>query len=173
MVKKNRIPELIKAFQALGRYKLEIGIIGEDAHKPHSDDSPITILGIATVHEFGVQIEVSDKMRAFLHYQGLHLHPSTTHINIPERSYMRSGWDKHFDEIEQQLIMLIDGLLLGNVEPKVVFESIGRVVVTYLQEYLTDIGKPPNHPFTVARKKSSNPLVDTGRLKDAITWRVV
>lgn len=44
---------------------------------------------IAAVHEFGCTIPVTQKMRAYLHYQGIHLKASTQYINIPPRPFLR------------------------------------------------------------------------------------
>ena len=44
---------------------------------------------IAAVHEFGCTIKVTPKMRAYLHYNGLHLKASTQYINIPARPFIR------------------------------------------------------------------------------------
>lgn len=46
------------------------------------------------VHEFGAKIPVTDKMRAFLHYKGVHLKKSTTEIIMPERAWFRPTVDK-------------------------------------------------------------------------------
>ena len=43
---------------------------------------------IAAVHEFGCMIGVTPKMRAYMHYQGIHLRKSTTHIFIPPRPFL-------------------------------------------------------------------------------------
>lgn len=44
---------------------------------------------IAAVHEFGCMIRVTSKMRAYLHYQGIHLRASTQMIYIPPRAFLR------------------------------------------------------------------------------------
>ena len=46
-------------------------------------------VNIAAVHEFGCTIPVTPKMRAYLHYQGVHLKPSTQYIHIPARPFLR------------------------------------------------------------------------------------
>ena len=56
---------------------VEVGVFGSRAR-------------IARVHEFGKDIEVTPKMRAYLHSIGIHLNPKTTKIHIPERSFMRT-----------------------------------------------------------------------------------
>lgn len=43
---------------------------------------------IAAVHEFGCTIPVTPKMRAYMHYQGVHLKPTTQYINIPPRPFL-------------------------------------------------------------------------------------
>ena len=160
----NKIPELVQNLQELGQHHLEIGILSEG-------DTELTM--IASVHEFGVQIQVTPAMRAFLHHIGIHLKKETETINIPERSFVRSGWDAKLPDIEQKITMLLDAVLMGEIDAMTFYNSIGGQVVVYLQEYLTALSSPPNHPATVEQKGSSNPLVDTGRLKDASTWRVV
>lgn len=57
-------------------WKLYGGIIGDEAN-------------IAAVHEFGCTIHVTPKMRAYLHYQGIHLKASTQYIHIPARPFLR------------------------------------------------------------------------------------
>ena len=44
---------------------------------------------IAAVHEFGCTIGVTPKMRAYLHYNGVHLKASTKYIHIPARPFLR------------------------------------------------------------------------------------
>ena len=48
-------------------------------------------VNIAAVHEFGATITVTPKMRAYLHFNGLHLRKDTTHIYIPARPFLRSA----------------------------------------------------------------------------------
>jgi len=40
------------------------------------------------------------------------------------------------------------------------------------QRSIIDLRVPPNSPATVAAKKSSNPLVDTGKYVRSITYKV-
>ncbi len=48
------------------------------------------LVDIAWVHEFGCTIGVTEKMRAYLHSQGVNLKKSTRYIRIPERSFLRA-----------------------------------------------------------------------------------
>lgn len=160
----NNIPKLLKVLDELESNKIEIGIFG-------SDDS--TVLMIASVQEFGCKIDVTPKMRAYLHSQGLHLKASTTQINIPERSFIRSGFDEQKGRYEKQAAKLLDKVLHLELPVDTFFDTLGEYVAGQLQTYLTDISTPANHPFTVANKESTNPLIDSGRMRQAITHRVV
>lgn len=161
---KNNIPKLLKVLEDLDSNKIEVGIFG-------SDDS--TVLMIATVQEFGCKIDVTPKMRAYLHSQGLHLKASTTQINIPERSFIRSGFDEQKKKYEERAAKLLDKVLHFELPVQTFMETLGKYIAGQLQEYLTDVRMPPNHPFTAAQKESTNPLIDSGRMRQAIKHRVV
>ena len=164
MQDKNNIPKLIKVLRDLERMHVEVGIFGEN-------DSQILI--IAGVHEFGAKIQVTPKMRNFLHSIGIHLRKETEAINIPERSFIRAGFDENVSKIQQQAEILIDDVLSLKIGAKAFYEALGGAVVSMFQDYLTEISSPPLSSVTIERKGSSNPLIDTGRLRQAITYRVV
>ena len=63
--------------------------IGVKKGVKRKDNQDSEVVQIAAVHEFGCTIEVTPKMRAYLHYQGIHLKPDTTHIHIPARPFLR------------------------------------------------------------------------------------
>lgn len=48
----------------------------------------------AAIHEFGGTINVTPRMRAFLHYKGVHLKKSTTQIIIPMKKWFEPVVDK-------------------------------------------------------------------------------
>ena len=126
---------------------------------------------LAGIHEYGCRIKVTPKMRAYLHRQGLHLKDSTTEIVIPERSFLRTGFDTYHEEvIAKSEKALSRCLAAGNTEP--VLEAIGLLLRDKIYDYAVELQFPPNHPFTTERKGSSNPLVDTGDMLSALTYEV-
>lgn len=159
----NRVDELLEVLRELGRNRLEIGIFSEDESK---------ILMIATVHEFGVRIGVTDAMRGFLGSQGLHLRKETKYINIPERSFMRAGFDSNRLMLAAQGEALLERVVKLQLKPHDFYEVLGGICVSAIQTFMTDLRNPPNTKFTTRRKKSSNPLIDTGRMRQSITWKV-
>lgn len=70
------------------KYSIKIGIIGEQASQKQPD-TDLTNAELGAVHEFGATINVTPKMRAYLHHIGIHLKKNTTSVVIPTRSFLR------------------------------------------------------------------------------------
>jgi hypothetical protein len=51
-------------------------------------------------------------------------------------------------------------------------DKIGILAATFLKQAVTDLRTPPNSAVTIARKGSSNPLIDTGLLRRSIKWKI-
>ncbi len=98
---------------------------------------------------------------------------------IPERSFIRAGFDANKERIDQICEMAlneaIEGALNGSsqLDAKSMYDLIGLQVADIIREFLTDLRIPPNAPSTIRRKGSSNPLIDTGQLRSSIVWKVV
>lgn len=164
----NKIPKLIKQLGRLERKRLEVGVFKGEKHP----DADIDLADLAKVHEYGVTIEVTPKMRAYLHSIGLHLREDTTYIRIPERSFIRAGWDNNRKDVEKRIEQFLPQVLELDVNTDAFIEAVGKEVEGRLKKFLVKLRHPPNASFTVQRKGSSNPLVDTGALNDAITFKV-
>ncbi len=160
----NKVPQFLKMINDLTSTHLEIGIFGED-------DSEI--LMIANINEFGYNFKVSDKMRAYLHDMGLHLKETTTEIKVPERSFMRAGYDKEKSNMIDKGEILLKKVITLQLSVDTFYKTLGEYIVGLLQDYLTTLKNPPNHQFTIEQKGSSNPLIDTQRLRESITYKVV
>ena len=156
----NKLPEVMATTKAMNGRKCQVGALsgGENAW-------------LAGIHEYGCEIPVTPKMRAFLHHQGLHLKESTTVIKIPERSFLRTGHDENADRIIKQTERAIGQVLAGKMTVDDMLDLYGQQMATAIKKYIRDLKEPPNHPYTVEQKGSSNPLVDTGQLIESITWR--
>lgn len=144
---KNKIPQMIKTAKELNGRKVQVGCIQGD----HA--------WLASIHEYGCNIPVTDKMRAFLHSKGLHLKKSTKYICIPERSFLRTGHDKNIEKILDISDKLIPLVLDGRLTEEQFLEQVGLSLKGRIKAYAIDLQTPPNHPFTVEQKGSSNPLV--------------
>lgn len=156
--KKDLLPQIESNLKALRRQKVKVGALRGD----HA--------WLAGIHEYGVDIEVTPKMRAFLHYNGLHLKDSTTHIKIPERSFLRTGHDENVDRVLEQTSRALSQVIAGKMDIDTMLDLYGEQMATAIKTYMRDLSNPPNHPYTTEQKGSSNPLIDSGALLESIIW---
>lgn len=157
--KKDGFPSMIKRLEVVNGTGVEVGVLkGKNAW-------------LASIHEYGCDIPVTEKMRVFLHSQGLHLKKSTTSIHIPERSFLRSGYDKNRDEVMKKAQKALVDVASGTMSANTLYSAVGLELSSKIKDYARDLDSPANHSFTTDRKGSSNPLVDSGSLIGGITWR--
>lgn len=120
--------------------EIKVGVLEGD--EQHGDDD-LTILELATIHEFGTD-------------------------NIPARSFIRGWFDENQDAIRAVLLQEFR----KEVESGDYLAAGERVVlwaVASIQKRIADRIPPPLDPKTIARKGSSVPLIDTGVLRSSIT----
>lgn len=160
----NNIPLILDVAAELEGTKLQVGLFAPEG-------SELFIIGM--VNEYGASINVTPKMRSYLHYQGLHLKASTTQIKIPERSFIRAGFEYGRRDIEEVVERALPLVLSLKLSPAEFYGIVGEMAVGKIHEYIQQLDSPPNHPYTVKGKGSSHPLIDTGRLNQSITYRVV
>ena len=91
---------------------------------------------------------------------------------IPERSFMRTTLDEKGTLIEETFQKLIARALAGKSNLYGALDTLGLFVSGLIQKKITDIREPPNCPATIKRKGSSNPLIDTGAMRQAVSWKV-
>lgn len=160
----SRVDELLQVLSELSSKYVEIGIL--------SDSADSKILMIAGVHEFGMDIKVTDRMRGyFLHEFGIPLKPSTNVIKIPERSFIRSSFDKYQGEIAK-LGDYLDQVLHLELSVSAFYTLVGERCVAMIKEYITSMTSPPLSNLTIENKGSSGLLRDTGQLVSSITYKV-
>src|SRR5690606_37422759 len=140
-------PELVRQLKSFDNLKLRIGIFALGGSK---------IFMVARVHEYGIDIPVTDKMRAWFLAQGMPLRKDTDRIRIPERSYLRTGWDKNEPAFQRKAAQLMDMVLQGEVKAYDAREELGEYTVQKIRENVEDVGR-----------------VKTGELQEAIGFRVV
>lgn len=131
------------------------------------------LLMIAIVNEFGLKIKVTPKMRSYLAATGLPLKKETKDINIPERSFIRGAFNKYRSKINTLARKGVEDIVLNSQEPRNILTRIGITVQGLVREYMTDLKEPPNHPYTLEKKSpKTNPLINTGELRRAVTYKV-
>lgn len=94
-------------------------------------------------------------------------------VVIPERSFIRSGFDERLPNIEKRANKLIKEVLSMEIPPRLCFDLLGEYIVGQIKDYMTNLDSPPNSSLTKNMKGSSNPLIDSGRLRQSISYKVV
>lgn len=190
----NGSKKILKALNTLmkdldKKVSIKVGIMGSKAYEkhPHSD---LTMAHLGAIHEFGATIQVTEKMRAYLHHIGVHLKPETTTITIPARSFLR---DTFFNDQAKERLMDFAGLgsrefnkeyfemkLAENPEFFMdVCKAIGAKALEMVQDSFRAGGYPSKWtPISEITRKNriadpnNPPLQDTGDLIDSITVEV-
>ena len=157
---KDEFPEIRKTLKTFDDVSIQCGVFGEQAW-------------LAAIHEYGCKIPVTPEMRAYLHRKGLHLKATTKYITIPERSFLRNGYDENKDEILAKTGKLIPSVLDGTLSSTKFYKTTGLLLKSAIQDYAVALDNPKNHPFTVSQKKSANPLVDSGDMIGAVDYEVI
>ena len=139
--------------------------IRQDKGSVRDEDGGITVAGYAAVNEFG-----SEDGR------------------VPERSFLRSTIDDNRDRylagMEDAMIAGVDAATAGRDGTATIEEELGLLgeeAAGDVQATIRDLRDPPNSPRTLHPseggtnpngKKSSNPLIDSGRMRASIDSEV-
>lgn len=140
----NNTDKLLKRLNELYSKKITVGVHGDVG-----DD----IFDRATWNEFGTHDEKGKEL-------------------IPERSFIRAGYDKNKAKIKRDTEKLTQKVIAMELKPNTAAELLGDVTKGYIQEYAIDLKVPANKYSTIKKKGSSNPLVDTGQMIGSIDYKV-
>ena len=92
--------------------------------------------------------------------------------SIPERSFLRATLDEQDGAYREATADAIRSVLDGKRSAKVALERLGLRVVRDVQGKIRSGIDPALAPSTIDKKRSSKPLIDTGRLLRSITYQV-
>ncbi len=144
------------------------GIIGSKAAKQHNVKTPggtahLTNVELAIIHEFGAPA-----------------------AGIPERSFIRSSFDKNRPKYDSMCNILVRKIYEGSMGERQALGLLGLAMATDMKLGVTQGAgiQPPNSPATLRRKLSKTrrgppppdgprALVDTGQMVGAMSWEVV
>ena len=90
---------------------------------------------------------------------------------IPERPFFRQAVAGAKEDVAALLREHIDAKTM--VVDQRTAELLGLLVEGKIRESITKLEDPPNSPVTVALKGSSNPLIDTGFMRTAVSSEIL
>lgn len=94
--------------------------------------------------------------------------------SIPSRPFIRSTFYGPPAWLVDVTKKVAKPVLEGRLDKARALGLLGAVAAGKIRETITtgDGVPPPNAPSTITKKGSTRPLVDTGRMLDAVTWKV-
>lgn len=152
--------DIVKAIKSIDGKKVNVGVLSGE-HQ-----------WLAGIHEYGCTIPVTPKMRAYLHKIGVHLKKGTTKIVIPERSFLRAGYDQNRDAITRKAARLAGDVLGGIMSEDKFFENVGTMFREYIKDYAIELSDPPKQDWPTRDPGKSNPLVMSGDMIGGIEYEV-
>lgn len=196
----NRIPRLAKVLKELGKSEIQVGVFGEDSNVDEEPINIVTLARVheygMTIRAKRVQYltvplspaakgkRVADFPDAFK-VPGKNLIARSRgkgrieplfllvkSVKIPERSFLRSGFDENVDAITNKIARELNNVMDFNISVDVFLDAVGMEFAGLIQKKMRKVG-PSNSQITEGVKRSSGVLRDTGRLIGAIRHRVV
>lgn len=175
--------ELMKELSALKSNKVVTVGIHKEAGDVESGD--LTMASLGAINELGADIKHPggtsygyaskaaadrDEVRFLKTGKGyMELGVTQPHtINIPARPWLEPGVASATEEI---LLNIQDGMEAGQSMDQIL-EVVGVTAVGKVKVYMTDLKTPPNAASTIRKKGSSNPLIDTGAMRQSVTHKV-
>ena len=198
----NNIPRLKQVLRRLEGKEIHVGVFGEDNYQYGNDADLVTIAAVheygTTIRPKNAQyltipiapeakgkragdfsdlqpIGLDDGNGVLARVDGDNIQPVfalVKSVTIPERSWLRTGFDSNVDNIADKMEDLIDDVVNFNIDPDTFLDAIGTEFAGMIQRHMRTITSPPNAPATVATKGSNKVLFDTGRLVGAIRHRL-
>jgi hypothetical protein len=91
---------------------------------------------------------------------------------IPARPFGTTTVPRYKEQIKKIVQIQMNDILEKNKDVKKGFDAIGAVCAGYMKKNLTDGEWKGNAQYTIDKKGSDQPLIDTGQMRQSITWRV-
>ncbi len=146
-----RVIESVRRYSEVQGLVVEAGFPGElrdVAAKGDDRSNPPSVLEVATRNEYG-------------------------HERTPPRPFMRQTITRHQRTLREALARAVRdyGGQRGSRQIDRIAARLGVMLRGAIQETIVAGDFVPNAPYTIAMKKSSRPLIDTGQMRQSVRWR--
>lgn len=95
-----------------------------------------------------------------------------TSRGIPERPFLRTSVTKNHAKYKSAVTKIAKNIVNGTATMEGELNRLGLVAQSDVQQTIGSNLPPPNAPATVAKKKSSKTLIDTGEMRQKVTYDV-
>jgi hypothetical protein len=90
---------------------------------------------------------------------------------IPERPFMQNAMRANQIRYVTAMRSSAAKIVRGETTLTQTIQKLGIFAQGHIQEEITSLSSPPNSPVTIALKGSSSPLIDTGEMRGAVTFK--
>ncbi len=162
----DKYPEAIKQFEILNSLEIHIGVL----HDKH-------LQMIAIVNNDGATIKAKNVpylMVPTLSKDGQKGYVRLKEVHIPSRQFLERTMVRnkgHWRSYAREQTMKV---LAGDLKARPALDYLGHLATEQMKDVITKWTRPhPNAPLTINNKGFNDPLIDTGALRDSITYEVV
>lgn len=163
--------EFLRRAREIKDWRVKVGVLEDGAGGEREEGSDLTVAEVAAINEFG-----------------------TEDGHIPERSFIRSTFDRHREEYVELGQELIERVLDGRMTVERALGLLGARAAADVKATITAGVPPPNAESTVRKKMGVHAqrtpknlgqalaqvgraaavktLIDTGRMLNAVGWSV-
>lgn len=141
--------ELVKRVVGMKPVSIATGLLAKDGEKAAFGSKELSLIEVAVVNHFG-----------------------SSDGHIPARRFITDWFDANESHLREMLVTLMRQAVKGDLTREQVLNQMGAYCVGSIQENIAKGVPPPNAPSTIAKKKSSTPLVNTGQLRSAMSFEV-
>lgn len=173
------IPDMLKSLDDLKAKEVLVGIPQEKSSRPDEGIGSAELLYIHThgVRKHSMRNEMDKSMASGMEYSQAYdlyiMEHGSPLWRSPPRPVLEPSIKANANEIAEQLAKATTAAIDGDLKAANEYlERAGMVAQNAARDWFTNSenGWPPNSPKTVNRKKSDNPLIDTGELRKAISY---
>lgn len=136
---------LRRLIEEVAEFKVDVGFNESSGSYAGEDGEPITVADVAAWNEFGTE-------------------------RAPARPFMRQTATNNKDKITKHANNALKKAIKSGGGAAEVLNSIGAFTKGRMQKEIRDGEFEPNAPSTIAKKGSSKPLIDTGRMRQSIVY---
>jgi hypothetical protein len=144
VIVKDRVDDILAAVRALGAQDVKVGFTETTGNRGGDGLNNPTL---AYIHEYGAP-----------------------EANIPERPFLVVGVESALPAVTKVMKDGAKAALTGRDTAKQTLNTVGLVAQGAVQKKIVDGPFVPNAPGTVQRKGSDRPLIDTGALRQAVSY---
>ncbi|WP_116082106.1 hypothetical protein [Tropicimonas sp. IMCC34011] len=91
---------------------------------------------------------------------------------IPERPFLDNAMRDNRDKYRDAMRRSARKILRGETSMSTVMQLLGNRAAADISNEIEELSTPANAPSTIRQKGSENPLVDSGRMRNSVTFKV-